>query len=188
MPNVVITGRFTGGALFSPKKVDEAKPPKYSALLVLDEGEIDKLRAAVKTVITDKWAGKMPPGCQNFVERKGDDPEFLSFENYYINAKANGTDKSGAPSKGPGVFIRRDGALHAVTAADDIVYPGCYVAMEVSVYGQDGDKTKNIKPCITVGLEKVLFKKDGERLSNQTSPEDAFSGYTSEEKADAGVW
>lgn len=179
MATVVVKGRFIGGPLFHPKKTDEDKEAKYGMTLVLDEGEEIKLDALVTEAIQDKWNGKKPSGLQNWVNRVGDDPEFESFEHHYINPKATST-KDGSPVKRPGTFIKRNGAVELIDQESGIIYPGCHVAVEVDVYAYDGDVKKSIKPGISCGLNKVLFLRDGERLSKQTSAEDAFADFESD--------
>lgn len=182
MPNVVVKGRFIGGAIWAPKKTNESGKEQYTCNLVLDDGEEKKLEDAVKAAIMEKWDGKAPPGMQNWVLRKGEDPEYeASFGRYFVNAKANTINSNGVPLKAPAKFVRRGGNLVQVTMDDDVIYPGCYVAVELSVYAYDGDKTKNIKPGVSTSFNKMLFIRDGERLTRQTSPEEAFEGYDSEE-------
>lgn len=182
MANPVIKARFIGGALWKPKKTEEDKVAKFSASLVLEPGEEKKLEAAVKEAVDAKWNGKPPSGTQNWVIRKGEDEEFeRSFGKFYVNPKANSINKNGDEMGHPPCYIRKaDGALYPVEASDDIIYPGCYVAAELSVYCYDGDRAKNIKPGISCSLNKVLFLRDGERLSSQTSADSAFAGFESE--------
>lgn len=183
MANPVIKARFIGGALWKPRKSEEDKVAKYSALLVLEPGEEAKLEAAVKEAVDAFWQGKPPSGTQNWVLRQGDDPEFASFEKYYVNAKANSVDKNGSEIGHPPCYIRKqDGALYPVESTDDIIYPGCFVATEVNVYCYNGDRAKNMKPGIALGMNKMLFLRDGERLSSQTSADSAFAGFESEVK------
>lgn len=54
----------------------------------------------------------------------------------------------------------------------------CKVSVEA--YGYDGDKAKNIKPGVTLNLRAILFRKDGERLSDYIDAESEFEGFDSE--------
>jgi len=180
MPKIVVKGRFIGGPLFHPRKTEDHKAPQYGCTIVLDEGEEAKVAAAVTQAIADKWAGKRPPGMQNWAERVGDDPEYPSFEKHYINPKASSVGKDGQELPRPGTFIKRGGVVTAIDQASGIIYPGCYVACELDVYAYDGNREKSIKPGISTSLNKVLFLKDGDRLSSQTRAEDAFEQFESE--------
>ena len=179
----VVEGRFTGGALFAPKVNPQNGQEKYTLNLVLNDGEEKKVESAIKAAIQEKWGGKTPAGMMQWALRKGDDPEYASFDKYYINAKANTVSAKGVPLKRPGTFIKRDGVLHTVEATDDIIYPGCFVAVEVNVYCYNEDKAKNMKAGVSIGFNKVLFRKHGERLTSQTNAADTFSGLDSEEEA-----
>jgi hypothetical protein len=181
---IVVKGRFTGGALFAPKADPKGKE-QYTANIVLDDGEEQKLLAAMEDVIREKWGGKPPSGLQKWAVRKGDDEEYeTSFGKWYVNAKAGTVSGKGVPLARPGTFVKRDGALYGVEATDDVIYPGCYVAIELSVYGYDGDKKNGIMPGITCGFNKVLFLKNGPRLSSQTSADTVFADFDSEETED----
>jgi hypothetical protein len=180
MPKIVVKGRFIGGPLFHPRKTEEHKAAQYGATIVLDDGEeANKLAAAVTQAIADKWAGKKPPGLQDWAQRVGDDPEYPSFEKNYINPKASSVGKDGQDIPRPGTFIKRGGVVQPIDQASGIIYPGCYVAVEIDVYAYDGNREKSIKPGISTTLNKVLFLKDGDRLSSQTRAEDAFADFES---------
>lgn len=180
MPKIVVTGRFIGGPLFAPKQTEQDKTPKYGLTLVLDEGQETKLKAAVDQAVQEKWNGKQPPGTVNYALRKGDDEEFEhSFGRYYINPKAASIDKNGNETR-PGTFLKQAGTIKEVSSKDGVIYPGCFVAVEVDVYAYDGDRAKQIKPGISVGLSKVLFLKDGPRLSTQTTADKAFADFESQ--------
>ena len=78
---VTVTGRFVGGGLFEPRSKEEGKDARYSACVVLDDGENEKIDKLIMFVKKDKWGTKVPPGLQTWGVREGDDPEFeASFE------------------------------------------------------------------------------------------------------------
>jgi len=174
MSTIIITARYTGGPIWEP----DADSGKYSAVLVVeDKAQVAKLAAAVKEAIKTKFGDKPPAGLQNFAIRVGDDEGFASFGHNFINAKAAG-------KKFVGKFIRRNGSLEVVTRESGTIYSGCYVHAKVSVYAYPGDKARNIKPGVTVGLEALLFARDGERLGRIDNPEADFAGFNSEAAAD----
>jgi hypothetical protein len=180
MAKIVVKGRYTGGALRYPKVSEEGKAPQYNCVILLDEADVAKVDAAVAEVVKDKWAGKMPPGTINYANRKGDDPDMATYEKRYLNAKSGSTGKGGVPKKRPGMFIKKGGEFVELDQDDETIYPGCYIAAEIDIYGYDGDKAKSIKPGITVGLNKVMFLRDGDRLTSQTTAAQAFQGFDSE--------
>jgi hypothetical protein len=139
MPKLVIKGRFIGGPLFHPRKTEEHKAAQYGATIVLDDGEETKLAAAVTQAIADKWDGKKPPGLQDWAQRVGNDPDYPSFEKNYINPKASSVGKDGQDIPRPGTFIKRGGVVQPIDQASGIIYPGCYVAVEIDVYAYDGN-------------------------------------------------
>lgn len=172
---VTVTGRFIGGALFEPKEHEDGGKPKYSACVVLDEGEDAKVKKLAAAAVKNKWGNKKPGGLQNWTVREGDDEEYeQSFEKLYINPKS---------TREPQTVIRRNGVMEKVELDDDILYTGCYVAVSVGVYAYDGDKKKGIKPGVTLNLRAAMFLKDGERLSDSVNAENEFDGFKSEAAA-----
>lgn len=169
---VTVKGRFIGGALFEPKEIDGKT--QYNACVVLDDGEAVKVERIVKAAAKEKWGDKKPAGLQNWGVREGDDPEFAhSFEKQFINPKAGTKVK-------PGVLVKRDGVMKSVEEEDGIVYPGCYVAVSVNAYAYAGDKAKNIKPGVTLGLRGVMFLRDGEPLADRLDADSEFADFDSE--------
>lgn len=169
---ITVKGRFIGGALFEPKETDGKT--QYNACVVLDDGEAAKIEKITQAAVKEKWDGKKPSGLQNWGVREGDDPEYAhSFEKQFINPKAGLKVK-------PAVLVKRDGVMQNVEEDDGIIYPGCYVAVSVNAYAYDGDKTKNIKPGVTLGLRGVMFIKDGEPLTDRLNAESEFADFDSE--------
>jgi hypothetical protein len=184
--NITVAGRFLGGALFTPKETNDQGKMQYTLTLALDDGEEVKLEKAVEAAILEKWGTKIPAGMQNWAVRKGEDPEFEhSYGKYFINAKANTVSAKGKPLARPATYVRREGVIHAVEEKDGVIYAGCYVAVELSVYAYDEDKARRIKAGVSVGFNKVLFRKHGVKLTSQTSAETAFNGFDSDEEDDS---
>ena len=168
---VTVTGRFIGGGLFKPRSQEDGKNPRYSACVVLDEGEKAKIEEVVQSAKEEKWGNKPPSGLQTWAVRTGDDSEYeVSFEREFINPKS---------SNKPKAFYKRDG-VYIETKEEDLIYPGCYVAASVGAYGYDGDKAKGIKPGITLNLRGVMFIKHGERLGDRFKAENEFEGFESD--------
>lgn len=172
---VTVRGRFVGGGLFEARE-DPRNPDrkaKFSACIVLDDGEDKKVSEAVENALENKWGNKLPGGLQDWGVREGDDPDYeASFEKMFINPKS---------TKKPAV-LRRDGTTHVqVEQKDDVVYPGCYVAVSIDAYAYDGDKKGGIKPGVTLTMRSVLYRKKGERLDDYVNPDKEFEGIEVEE-------
>lgn len=165
----VVKGRFIGGALYEPKESQSGM--KYSACVVLEPGEEDKIRAIRDEALKEKFGSKLPKSLKDWTLRKGDDEDYEhSFERWFINPKS--PDK-----KRPGIMRRVQGELEPT----EDVYPGCYVHVSVNAYAyESGD----LGAGITLGLRGVLFWKDGEVLGGGFRASE-FDGYDSEVDSDA---
>lgn len=162
---VTVTGRYVGGSLFEPNK-----DGKYSACIVLDNGQEVKIEQARDAAINDKWGSKKPRGLVDWTVREGDDEEYeASFERFYINPKCPG-------KKAPKTVTRINGQIQ--TVEEGVIYPGCYVAVSVNAYGMDAND--DMKASVNLGLGNVMFLRDGERLGGGSNPEDDFDGFESE--------
>lgn len=164
---VTVTGRYVGGSLFETNDDD-----KYSACVVLDDGQEVKIEAVRDAAIADKWGSKVPKGLTDWTVREGDDEEYeASFERFYINPKC--------PAKSaPKTVCRVNGRMDPVGA--EVIYPGCYVAISVNAYAMDANPEKKMKASVNLGLGNVMFLRDGERLGGGSNPEDDFSEFESE--------
>lgn len=175
---VTVKGRFVGGGLFEPKEQENGSE-KYSACTVLDKGEDEKIEDLIEKAIADKWGKKKPPGLTIWGVREGDDPEFeASYERQFINPKS---------TRAPKTLVKADGEVRQVTKDEGVIYPGCYVAVSVSVYAYDGDKKKNIKPGVTLNVRAVMFLRDGERLGDSVDVDEEFDGFDSDFDDDMGL-
>jgi hypothetical protein len=156
---VSITGRLLGGRLHTLKEED-GDSARYNALLLLDEGQEDKVNAAVEHAINEKWGKKKPSGLATWGVREGDDEEYSNtFGKLFINPKTK--DK-------PQLFLKHNGRCSHITKESGIIYPGCYVALSISAYAMDGVKTKEktMPPTVSLSLRGVLFVRDGDPLSD----------------------
>lgn len=166
-----VVGRYVGGSLF-----DTNDDGKYTACVVLNDGEDQKIKAIRNAAVTEKWGEKKPKALTDWTLREGDDEEYeASFGRKFINPKANAKNQ-------PKTVKKIDGVLEAV--GDETIYPGCYVAVSVNAYGMDANKEKNMKACVCLGLGNVMFLKDGERLGGGSNPEDDFADFATEASND----
>lgn len=175
-----VRGRYIGGGVFKPRDMGDDKRA-YSSLIVLDDGEDEKIQQAITAAVKEKW----PEGRKGKLEihgaKEGDDEEFEhSFGKLFINPKKQvKADRKPTP---PEVFIRRNGKLVCVDEGDDIVYPGCYVVCSVKAYAYPEDKDRKVKAGASLQLRAIMFSKDGDRLGDRVDGESEFEGFDSEEK------
>lgn len=172
-----VKGRFIGGALYSPKESQSGE--KFSACVVLEPGEEEKIRGIRALAMEEEFGNKAPKGLKDWTLRKGDDEEYEhSFGKLFINPKSKAEKK-------PPVMRRVAGVLEP---CEDI-YPGCYVHVSVNAYAYSGDAKKSIEPGVSLGLRAVMFWKDGDRIGGGFSNEE-FEGFESDgfdESFDFGV-
>ncbi len=167
-----VKGRFIGGGLYQAKEANGKT--QFSACVVLEPGEADKVNRAIESAIHEEFGSKPPKGLQDWGVRVGDDEEFEhSFERQFINPKAS-------EDKKPKVLKRVEGEL--VECED--VYPGCFVHVSVNAYAYKGDSNKGIKPGASLRLRGVMFWKDGDRIGDSFK-ENEFEGFESEVDEDA---
>lgn len=163
-----VTGRFLGGALYSPKE------EKFNCCLALDPGESAKIKGIIETAKNEKWGDKPPKGMQIWGVRIGDDPDFEhSYGNEFINPKCNTKAPPLTLAKRPGESI----ANHF-----DGIYAGCHVAVSVRAFAYDGGK--DVRPGVSLALRAVLFTRDGDPIGDRFDPSE-FDGFESELDASA---
>ena len=178
---VTVRGRFIGGALWEAKTDPQnpEKKPKFSACVVLDEGEAEKVNAIVERAVAEKWGKKIPAGMQDWGVRRGDDPEYeASYEKDFINPKS---------TRKPQALAKRAGMVGPVARDEDMIYPGCRVAVSVSAYAYDGDRKANIKAGVTLNCRAVMYLGKGERLDGSFDMSNADSEFADMEAEDIDV-
>lgn len=175
MADITVTGRFTGGAFWTPK-VDPKGVLKHSACIVLDDGQAEKINAVIANVQDEKWA-KKPPGLVIYGPREGDDEEYASYGKFFINPKSS----TKVP---PTAWVKESGRTRQVTEGEGLIYPGCYVAVALDAYALDArpqtPTSPKVSACISLGLGKILFRRHGERLSGGVGADSAFEGFDSD--------
>lgn len=170
-----VLARYVGGNIFTPKVSDEedSKGEKYySACLILEKDEDKKIKKIYNEVVSQKYGDKAPK-LDDWTIREGDDEDYeFSYGSFFINPKGK---------KQPTLLVKRNNVLHNVLEADDIIYPGCYVAASVNTFVYDKNPARNVKrPGVSLGLRALMFIRHGERLSDVVDAEAEFEGYESE--------
>lgn len=176
---VTVTGRYIGGGIFEPRE-DAGGKERYNAIIALDEGQEKKVNQAVKAAKTSKWGDKKVPGLTVWGVREGDDPDFANtYEQNFINAKA---------TRKPSTVRKINGAVHNVEREDDVIYPGCYVAVSIDAYAMEGDKAKSIPSTISLSLRGMMFRANGERIGDYVDADSEFGEFgDSEDPVAAGI-
>lgn len=173
-PKCTVKARFIGGKFWKP----DEETGKRNMVLVLEDGEEDKVIKIRDQAIKETFGGKKPKGMQDWTVRVGDDEEFEnSFERNFINPISR--------NRCPKVFTKKGSILTEVQESDDILYAGCYVYAVVDCYAYAGNPEKKIKAGVTMGIQSVVFWKNGDPIGYDGNPsDDDYDGFESEESDD----
>lgn len=166
-----VTGRLiTNPARFFNASEDEGL---YDALVVLDDGQAKKINALRDEFINDTFNGKVPAGLKDYTVQEGDDPEYeSSYEHEFIFPKSKPTRKG--PATKPRVVKKVNGQFEQVEQEEGLFYSGCYVAVNINLYGSKAQKEAKIPAYMTLGLKGVMFLRDGEPLGETFNEDSAF--------------
>jgi len=150
----------------APKGSDQEKFSGRFFVPKTDKETVQRIQAAMKEEIKDKW-GKNAPSNMWMPFKDGDDPGQLPnnveagtepYEgHYYFNAKSD---------TAPGVV---DENRQAVIDPSEVNW-GDFGRVSVSVYAYD-----NVSKGIGIGLNNVQWLYKGEPLGNKTRAEDEFN-------------
>lgn len=146
---MIQNARLSFPNIFRPSAFNPGDDPKFSASLVLEEGDpqLEAIRAEMERVAAAKWADKVPPRLKRCL-RPGTEKDFDGFGEgtWFFNA----SNKSR-----PGVFDRDRTPL---VEEDGKPYAGCYVNVLVDFWAQDNNFGKRIN----ASLQGIQFDKDGD--------------------------
>jgi len=178
MAKVTLQGRLVSN-IFKKKAQETTGKEKYWVQVVLNDGEIDKLRKVKQEVLKEVFEDKIPQGSglSDYVERKGDDPEYdLTFNNYFVRSS---TDK---PVKCYIKHSPKDFKQVTQEEAPLHFYAGAYVAVSLDIYAKTKAEAANMggKAFISSGVRGLLFVRDGEQLGDGNVTEEEFAGLQSE--------
>lgn len=167
---VTVRARYVGGKFWNP----DEETGKFNAVLILEDGEEKKVERIRDKAIRDKFGLKKPKGMQDWTVREGDDEEFEnSFERMFINPTSR--------NKRPKIFIKKGNTYTEISEDDNIFYAGCYVFAKVDVFAYPENKEKKAKAGVTMGLQHLVFWKDGESIGYDGTPDDDdYEGMESE--------
>ena len=132
--------------------------PKFSATAIIDpetrsgRDNIERLEDAIAAAKEDKWGNKIPKIKDDRIcLREGDRDDDASRDMMIVAAS----------NEARPTVLDQDG--NEVTAADDVVYAGCYGDMIVRIWAQDNDYGQRVN----ASLEGFRFREDGEPLSSR---------------------
>lgn len=178
MSTRVITGevRLSYVNIFEPRKSEDDRSSKYSALLLIPKSDtktVTAIRAAIEAATQigkDKvYGGKIPKNLK-ITFRDGDEEKDLDeqpeFEgHYFMNVTS---------LRKPGIVDRRRVPITDSTA----VYSGCYARVDINAAPFNFEGTKGV----SFYLNNVQFVRDGEPLgASSESAETAFDALDDED-------
>lgn len=176
---VTVRGRLLGGGVWKPKENEQSGKMQYSACVILEEGQDSKIEAIRDAAVLEKFGKKKPGGLQDWTVREGDDEDYeLSFGKFFINPKA---------TREIAKKVKRNGKVDDVTEEDDLIYPGANIAISVSAYAYEGDKSRSIKPGVTLNARAIMFLSHNDRLTDDVDDEE-FDDFESVEAEDSDDW
>ena len=174
LKKVTVKGRLLGGGIWKAREnPNDADKMEYSACVVLEEGQEKKIEALRDAALKKEFGNTSLKGKEDHTLRYGDDEEYEhSFEKHFINPKCR-EDRPHA------MKVRRNGTVKDTTMEEDLIYPGCNVAVSVSAYAYQGGK--KFKAGVTLNLRALMFLSHNERLSD-TVNDSEFDGFESDEE------
>ncbi len=183
-------GRLCFPAIFEKEKQMEGAttPPKYAATIVFDKNYLkshpdemtryNAIRQAADAACREKFKKTVKDAAAGIPRFW--DPFRDGSEKEHLDGYGNGTLFFKASSR------NRPGAVGSDTKTpiDDAeaLYAGCYVRLSVSPYAFD-NKMKGIG----IGLNNVMFVRDGERLAGGVNAEEDFGEFESESATGDGA-
>lgn len=155
-------GRLSYPALFKakPNKKGELK---FGCALILDPDKCGPIKDAILKAAQEKWGEKALDGLKHGrlknPLRKGEEREDEAYHGkLFFNCVGNNR---------PGIVNH----LGQPVTDPDLVYPGMFVRLHISIYPFDVPENKGVG----IGLNHVQIVGAGERLDNRVSAEKAFN-------------
>jgi len=176
---VSVRGRLLGGGVWKVKDDNG----KYSACVVLDEGEEAKIMKIRDAALKEEFGDKVPKSVKDWTAREGDDEEYeLSYEKWFINPKS---------TRPIAKKVKRAGKVLDVTEEDDLIYPGADVAISVSAYAKAGykdDDGNKVPGYVTLNARAIMFLGHNERLTDDVADEEFDDFESVEAEMDDEDW
>jgi len=159
--------RLAFPAIFEPSAIGDGEPAYGAKLIVSPTHEaISEIRNAILSVAKEKWKDK----AEGILSLLKDDKRICWVEGPYRNKNGEVYDgfegmfhlSTRNPSVKPTALNK---AGSAVTQADGVIYPGCYVHASVEFWAQDNQWGRRIN-C---NLRGVMFHDDGDSFGGATA-------------------
>jgi len=180
MGKVTVTGRLVSN-IFKPKAQEQSGIEKYWVQVVLDEGQLDKLRQQKQILLKEVFGDKIPQGSalSDYVERKGDDPEYENtFNQYFVRSSHKNPIKC---------YIKPSPSELKILDAEEApryLYAGARVAVSLDLYGKtkaDAAAAKlGGKAFISSSVRALMFLRHDNPLGEGAVSANEFEGVTSE--------
>lgn len=148
--------------------------PKYEATLLLDKEFLKKnptemkryqaIKAAVDTACRGMFKKSIEEAAKSI--RNFHNPLRDGSEKEHLNGFAGMIFFKASSKRRPGI-VMPDGKTPITDP--EAIYPGCYARLSIGPYAFD-NKSKGVG----LGLNNVMFVKDGERLDGGSNPEEDF--------------
>lgn len=160
--------RLSFPVLFEAKAFDEKGKKEFSASFLIDKKApiVEELKATLLKIANDKWGEKGPAMLATLFRddrmclHDGDRKEYDGYEGMLYLRASNAVRP-----------LTIDRARNPITAADGILYSGCYVNATVTLWAQDNKWGKRIN----ANLRGVQFFRDGEAFAGgSTAQVDEF--------------
>lgn len=164
--------------LFEAKTVQGQGDPAFGASFLIDanDPQIEKINKAIEAVAKEKWGAKAEAVLKQMRAQDkialhdGDLKDYDGYAgNYYISSR-NKTRP-----------LAIDRAKNPVTAADGVLYAGCYVNASIELWAQDNQFGRRIN----ASLRGVQFYRDGDAFAGGgAASDDEFDDLGVDETAD----
>lgn len=175
--------RLSFAHIFKPKAFQTGQDPKYQATFLLDPSDkdhakaINEIKAQAKKVLTEKF-GEMPEKgdyklCFGLADKHPKKKKYEGYEGMFYIATSN--------TIAPTTIDRRK---QEVVEADGVLYSGCYVNTNVTLWPQDhpvGGKGVN------ANLRIVQFFHDGEAFGTARASADEMDEVDIDDDEDDAV-
>lgn len=179
MPRITVNGLLVSNIFKKQEEKTSSGKDKYVTQIVLNDGEIEKLRNARDEALKEIFEGKLPHASKfdDYIEVLGSDPEKeVTLDKYFIRPVSTVRPIS--------CYLRNhQGEIESVSQDDAVLYfyRGAYVAASIDVYASMPKKGKATRPFVSSTGRALLFMKHGEPLTSEAPfQENEFAGLQSE--------
>jgi hypothetical protein len=175
--------RLSFPQLFTPVAFEEGKPPRYQAAFLLDPSDkfhvkqIKEIKTEAKRIMEESW-GEVPPkdeyrSCFGLADKHPKKRQYDGYKGMFYIDTAN--------TIAPTLIDRRK---QEVIEQDGVLYAGCYVNTNVTLWAYDHPKGGK---GIGANLRIVQFYRDGEAFGQGKASVDEMDEVDIEDDEDETV-